>query len=58
MIFSADSRSEASRLVEDLKQQIQRFDLSENDARYLFASYVQEEEPPFSVEEYVLRRNS
>ena len=54
MIFEPRSRDEA----EELKQQIQCFDSSQEGDRYLFASYVHRESPPFSVEEYVLRRNS
>ena len=58
MIFSADSSPEASSLVEELKQQIQYFVSSQERARYLFASRVDEENPPFSVEEYVFKRTS
>jgi hypothetical protein len=59
MIFCADSRDRASSLVEELKQQIQCFDSSqEGDNKYLFASRVDEENPPFSVNEYVFRRTS
>ena len=58
MIFSDNSRPEASKLVEELKRQIQYFRSSQKGDRYLFASYVEEENPPFSVEEYVFRKNS
>ena len=59
MIFCADSRDRASSLVEELKQQIQCFDSrQEGDSRYLFASHVDGESPPFSVKEYVFRRTS
>ena len=52
MIFSANSRPEASKLVEELKQQIECFDSSQEGDTYLFASYVHTESLPFSVEEY------
>ena len=58
MIFSANSRSEASELVKELKKQIQYFDSSQEGDTYLFASYVEKVNPPFSVKKYVFRKNS
>ena len=54
MIFSANSWDKASSLVEELNRQIERFVSSQKGDRYLFASYVDGEKPPFSVEEYVV----
>ena len=58
MIFSANSRDKALSLVEELKKQIACFDSSQERDTYLFASYVHTENPPFSVEKYVWRKNS
>ena len=58
LIFQCSSRDHASSLVEELKRQIQCFDSRQEGERYLFASYVEEENPPFSVEEYVFRGTS
>lgn len=58
MIFSANSCDKASSLVEELNRQIERFVSSQKGDKYLFASYVEKENPPFSVKEYVFRKNS
>ena len=55
MIFRAKSRCEASKLQEELECQIRCFVSSQEGDRYLFASYVDSEESPFTVEEYVFR---
>ncbi len=58
MIFDAKSRNDASSLVKDLKKQIKCFKSSQEGDTYLFASYVEKVNPPFSVKEYVFRKNS
>ena len=58
MIFCADSPDKASSLVKKLKKQIQCFDSSQEGDRYLFASHVDGENPPFSVKKYVFKRTS
>ena len=58
MIFDAKSCNDASSLVEKLKKQIKCFKSSQEGDTYLFASYVEKVNPPFSVKEYVFRKNS
>ena len=58
LIFRADSRNKASSLAKDLKQQIECFESRQDGDKYLFASYVEKENFPFSVEEYVFRKKS
>ncbi|MYA28459.1 MAG: hypothetical protein F4090_02745 [Nitrospira sp. SB0672_bin_25] len=53
LIFECNSRRAASRLVEEFKQQIEVFKSSQKGDKYLFASYVEKESPPFFVEKYV-----
>ena len=53
LIFKCNSRDKASILVEKLNRQIKVFKSSQKGDRYLFASYVEKEKPPFSVKEYV-----
>lgn len=53
MIFAANSRDEVLRLVSKFCEWIENFRLSQGGDRYLSASYVHAESPPFSVEEYV-----
>ena len=55
MIFRAKSRCEASKLQKKLERQIRCFVSSQEGDRYLFASYVDSEESPFAVKEYVFR---
>ena len=55
LIFCAKSRCEALKLQEELECQIRCFESSQEGDRYLFASYVDSEESPFTVEEYVFR---
>ena len=58
LIFQCSFRDHASSLVEELKRQIQCFDSRQEGEKYLFASYVEEERPPFSVKKYVFKRTS
>ena len=58
LIFECNSRDKASSLVEELKQQIECFESSQGGDEYLFASYAEKGNPPFSAEKYVFRKNS